>query len=159
MTELRCGDTVTHRPTGETWTVAFVDGNELSWVGWPFGFARTADCEVRRRCTDAEHVELLLRIAQGEHDGGDYRPAMAWRDLEAFAATLSKHADLFDILSRLSAVHKLAASRLAELQQRITETTEQLRQVDKARREALLALVEAEFPSAPRELATTEGSA
>lgn len=159
MTELRCGDSVKHLPTGEIWTVAFVDGNELSWVGYPFGYARLADCQSSRQCTDAEHVALLVRIATGEHDGGDHRPAMAWRDLEAFAATLTKHAELFDILSRLSAVHKLATGRLAELQQRITETAEQLRQVDKARREAILALVEVEFPSAPRELATTEGSA
>ena len=31
------GDTVKHGPTGETWVVAYVQGDRLAWCGWPEG--------------------------------------------------------------------------------------------------------------------------
>lgn len=38
-------DTVWHRPTGETWVVKDVQGEYLSWYGYPPGRALVADCE------------------------------------------------------------------------------------------------------------------
>ena len=37
--EIDTGDVVRHAPTGETWTVALVDRDRLSWCGWPEGTA------------------------------------------------------------------------------------------------------------------------
>jgi hypothetical protein len=51
----RCGDTVRHRPTREKWIVAWAEGDDIAWTGWPDGMARLSDCDVIRRYTDAEH--------------------------------------------------------------------------------------------------------
>jgi hypothetical protein len=59
----RCGDTVFHIPTGEEWLVAWADGNELSWCGWPPGIAKLSDCIIRKRCTDEEHRKLVWDVS------------------------------------------------------------------------------------------------
>ena len=51
----RCGDHVHHAPSDETWVVAWADAEHLAWAGWPDGIARTADCAIIKRATDAEH--------------------------------------------------------------------------------------------------------
>lgn len=56
-------DTVLHKPTGETWTVALVDGDRLSWVGWPEGWAMLCDCELREKATAEERQRLLREMA------------------------------------------------------------------------------------------------
>lgn len=43
---LHAGDTVFHRPTGETWVVQSVQGEYLSWYGYPPGRALVADCDL-----------------------------------------------------------------------------------------------------------------
>lgn len=63
----RCGDTVLHRPSGESWVVAWAEYDDLAWTGWPNGIARLADCDVTHRCTDAEH-EKSVRIWVGVDD-------------------------------------------------------------------------------------------
>lgn len=57
-TRIRCGDIVRHRPTGETWVVAYADyeRDELAWQGWPDGCARLHDCELVEPCSDEEHT-------------------------------------------------------------------------------------------------------
>lgn len=55
----RCGDTVFHRPTGETWVVAYAEGEYLAWFGWPDGLAKLSDCEVKERCSDEEHAKAV----------------------------------------------------------------------------------------------------
>lgn len=55
MDKIRAGDTVLHRPSGETWVVCGVnyDRGQLIPCGWPFPtLAMLADCElVERRKT------------------------------------------------------------------------------------------------------------
>ncbi len=60
---IRCGDTVYHKPTKETWIVAYADydHNELAWCGWPEGFAKLSDCELKESCSDEEHLEAVAR--------------------------------------------------------------------------------------------------
>jgi hypothetical protein len=60
---MRAGDIVLHRPTGERWVVAYVDGDYLAWCGWPEGEARVADCDLVEAVSDAKHREWLERIA------------------------------------------------------------------------------------------------
>jgi len=60
---MRCGDHVFHRPTGQKWLVAYVDGDYLAWCGWPEGEARVADCDLVKTCSDEEHLKLLTEIA------------------------------------------------------------------------------------------------
>jgi len=63
---VKTGDTVKHKPTGETWTVAFVEGAELSWCGWPFGYARIADCDLISECSDEESEATWRHLAKDQ---------------------------------------------------------------------------------------------
>lgn len=60
---MRSGDTVKHKPSGETWTVAYVFAHWLSWYGWPEGEAKLEDCELVKACTDEEHEASLREWA------------------------------------------------------------------------------------------------
>ena len=62
---MRTGDTIYHKPTKERWVVAavFEEKGEMSWVGWPEGWANIADCEIVKECTDKEHHKLLQELA------------------------------------------------------------------------------------------------
>jgi hypothetical protein len=59
----RAGDTVLHRPSGETWIAGRVTGERLTPFGWPRSIARVADCEVIERCNDARHAEATAIAA------------------------------------------------------------------------------------------------
>lgn len=61
----RAGDLILHRPSGETLMVAYVDGQNLAWCGWPAGEANLSDCEIKKPCTDEEHMKMLLTLASG----------------------------------------------------------------------------------------------
>jgi len=66
---IETGDTVKHIPTGETWIVACVEGNDLSWCGWPEGMARLSDCELVEKATVQRRQELLESLdAMGQDD-------------------------------------------------------------------------------------------
>lgn len=79
---IRTGDSVKHGPTGETWLVAYVDGDYLAWCGWPEGEAKLADCTLIKSCTDEQHENLLREIADGDFKS-DKRAVMARRILAA----------------------------------------------------------------------------
>lgn len=67
------GDAVRHGPTGEEWLVARVEGNRLSWCGWPpGGWTELADCTLVRKATQESRAKLLEDLAAG--DG----PHAAW---------------------------------------------------------------------------------
>jgi len=55
----RCGDKVLHRPSEETWLVAWAEGNDIAPSGWPNCMARLSDCDVTYRCSDAEHAKAV----------------------------------------------------------------------------------------------------
>lgn len=57
--EIDTGDTVFHRPTGETWEVACVEDDRLSWCGWPEGSAHLSDCELIEKATPDARMALL----------------------------------------------------------------------------------------------------
>lgn len=59
------GDSVRHGPTGETWVVAYVDGDNLAWVGWPEGEARLSDCTLIEKATPDERLRFLCMMADG----------------------------------------------------------------------------------------------
>jgi hypothetical protein len=42
-TTIDTADHVLHGPSGETWVVAYVEGDRLAWCGWPEGEAKLAD--------------------------------------------------------------------------------------------------------------------
>lgn len=70
---IRTGDEVLHRPSGETWVVAWCDGDDLAWCGWPNGIARTSDCDLVKVATDDEHRRILGLVV----DCGDSRATRA----------------------------------------------------------------------------------
>lgn len=57
------GDTVFHRPSRETWLVAFVRDDRLAWCGWPKGDARVADCLLVEKATESKRAVLLRELA------------------------------------------------------------------------------------------------
>lgn len=59
--KLRCGDRVLHKPTGETWLLAYADyeSGDLAWLGWPDGRARIEDCALKVACDDEAHFSLV----------------------------------------------------------------------------------------------------
>lgn len=61
---INCGDTVFHRPSGETWLVAAADhtADDLMWCGWPEGMARVSDCKVVRRATPEDSADLHRKL-------------------------------------------------------------------------------------------------
>lgn len=61
---MKLGDTVFHRPSGETWIVAHADETEVMPVGWPETIAKRSDCDLVEHCSEEEHAELLGRYRQ-----------------------------------------------------------------------------------------------
>lgn len=56
--KLGIADCVFHRPTGETWLLAYADyeTGDLSWLGWPEGRARISDCELVDPATETTRL-------------------------------------------------------------------------------------------------------
>lgn len=79
----RCGDHVYHAPTRENWVVAYAEGDDIAWCGWPDGRARLRDCTVTKRCSDEEHADFVRRFV-GVTD--DTRPS---RVLRLYGAALN----------------------------------------------------------------------
>jgi hypothetical protein len=78
--EIKTGDTVKHGPTGETWTVAFVEDDRLAWCGWPPGYAKLADCTLVESCSAEESLSLIRQLAEmrgSDRDGYDHRKSWA----------------------------------------------------------------------------------
>lgn len=73
----RAGDLVRHKPSGETWTVAYADPvrGDLAWCGWPDGAARISDCELIQAATDEQHRDVLREVIKA----GGTRAAAAQR--------------------------------------------------------------------------------
>lgn len=61
----RAGDVVRHRPSGETWVLAYAaaERNEVSACGWPESIAKADDCVLVEAATDEKHEEMLRRHA------------------------------------------------------------------------------------------------
>lgn len=61
--EIDTGDVVLHGPTNERWLVAFVQGENLSWCGWPEGLAKLADCRLIEKASPEKRLMLLNEMA------------------------------------------------------------------------------------------------
>lgn len=68
-------DVVLHKPTGEEWTVAYVQGDRLAWCGWPEGTSALADCELVTSASDLERIWILEKLAAMEGDDSRARYA------------------------------------------------------------------------------------
>lgn len=66
----RCGDHVFHRPSGETWVVAWCEGDDLAWCGWPNGMGRTSDCSLVYRASEGEHRAMVRQVAAVDDSRG-----------------------------------------------------------------------------------------
>jgi hypothetical protein len=73
--KIRCGDTVLHRPTRETWEVAYADyaRDELAWLGWPPGVAKLSDCELLESVGDDEHARRVAAWLDKPQLADDHR--------------------------------------------------------------------------------------
>lgn len=70
--QIDTGDAVLHVPTGETWLVAFVEGDRLSWVGWPDGTASVSDCRLIEKATPEKRISTLRMMENSSGKRGDY---------------------------------------------------------------------------------------
>lgn len=70
--EIDTGDTVLHGPSGETWTVAYVDGDRLAWCGWPPGEAKLSDCTLKEKASPEYREELLRQLSELQLESGAY---------------------------------------------------------------------------------------
>lgn len=86
------GDVVLHKPSGETWVVAYVRGDNLCCVGWPESFAQVSDCDLTRAATPEERQTLLESMAgmQGDRTGYDSRKSYARHRLATAEQVLPK---------------------------------------------------------------------
>lgn len=79
------GDRVLHVPSGETWLVAYVDGDRLAACGWPFSLVPVDDCRRVKKATADERTKLLHDMAESG-DSSDLRARYARRVLSEEAA-------------------------------------------------------------------------
>ena len=70
MVTYRTGDHVKHIPSGEEWVVAWCDGDDLAWCGWPDGMARTSDCRLVKRASDDEHMRAVFEVSKSDGPRG-----------------------------------------------------------------------------------------
>ena len=82
------GDTVKHGPTGETWLVAYVQGDHLAWCGWPEGEAQLSDCTLVKKASPEEREKLLRQMADSSSSGPRQRYARRILGLTASLALL-----------------------------------------------------------------------
>jgi hypothetical protein len=61
--DIDTADHVLHKPSGESWVVAYVKGDRLAWCGWPQGEALLADCTLTRKASAEERDKLLQEMA------------------------------------------------------------------------------------------------
>lgn len=66
------GDHVKHGPSGEEWTVAYVQNGYLSPCGWPEGEAKLSDCTLIEAATDEYRLNLLHELAKLSGPRGAY---------------------------------------------------------------------------------------
>ena len=61
---MRSGDHVHHRPSGETWVVAWADHESgyMAPCGWPTCEALISDCELVKVASDDECAEIIDRV-------------------------------------------------------------------------------------------------
>ena len=61
------GDIVFHRPTRETWVVAYVKGKHLCPCGWPESLAQLTDCLLVEKASTSERMRLLESMAASNY--------------------------------------------------------------------------------------------
>lgn len=83
---IKTGDTVFHRPSGETWLVAYAQNGHVCACGWPETLAYESDCELIKSATEEKRLNLLHELA--EKQGYDSRRSYARRILGLTAALL-----------------------------------------------------------------------
>lgn len=68
--KIRTGDRVFHRPSEETWVVAYADyaTGKLSACGWPDSEAAIADCDLLATVSEDEYRDLLAKLTERRGD-------------------------------------------------------------------------------------------
>lgn len=67
---MKSGDTVFHRPSGETWVVAWADAREVLPAGWPETIASASECDLVRSCSDDEYWAMVEAVARYQDTRG-----------------------------------------------------------------------------------------
>lgn len=55
---------IRHRPSGETWTLAWADESEVICCGWPETFAKASDCVLVKAASDEEYIAMLRQVSE-----------------------------------------------------------------------------------------------
>jgi len=68
-------DHVLHKPSGDQWLVAYATETEVIPCGWPLSYAKKEDCDLIKKATPEQKLQLLNEIAAS--DGNDPRTRYA----------------------------------------------------------------------------------
>lgn len=74
------GDSVIEISSGNTLLVAMVIDDEVWWCGWPEGYTKLSNCELKEKATDEARLQLLKSMAESR-DGSSYHVRYARRKL------------------------------------------------------------------------------
>lgn len=87
---MRSGDVVKHRLSGETWVLAYADGDEVSACGWPESWAKASDCDLVKAASDEEYKKMLHdwadRVRRRDNGDEDHRHTVCKRLLAEVSA-------------------------------------------------------------------------
>jgi hypothetical protein len=72
---MKPGDTVLHRPSGETWTVSARSNDYIIPGGWPMTVAKKADCDMVEECSPEEHRSMLSMAVRSGGLRGEWAAA------------------------------------------------------------------------------------
>ena len=63
-TGIKPGDRVFHKPSGETWIVAYIDPTRaiLLWCGWPPGWVKLSDCELIESASEEARYDRINKF-------------------------------------------------------------------------------------------------
>lgn len=75
MIHIDTGDTVFHRPSRETWLVAYVRDDRLCPCGWPESLAYVSDCLLVEKASPEARLDVLRMMAASSGSRGRYARA------------------------------------------------------------------------------------
>ena len=115
----RCGDAVLHKPSGETWLVAYILHDTLSASGWPDSLAKLSDCKITRFATDEEHKAAVKSwLDSVSRTGHDLRR----NRVKALYGHLFPQIMLIELEQELTEFHRMnTARRIKYLEDQILE--------------------------------------
>lgn len=132
---MKAGDSVLHKPSGETWVVASLSPwkGKFFVAGCPETLADVEDVEVTRSCTEEQSLEMLVEVVKSKGSWSRTSAAQRWLEgvhpkkyLELFQEDLQEELQsLRETIERNKKLLHNQAERLENLIKRAQEQTKE----------------------------------